>query len=265
MFGSGDGAFGLVSGAYMHLDPEGRFSPALEQEPFGNNTMNVSVTVPSDLQDGATDDLNFNFSLEASGDEVAMGELYSGNAGFSDVVAVDDDDYQIAYTEYGIMWRKDVDSDQEQLDLHIPYTQMLPQVFATSGDIRTQTVEGGDGAAYEIAPVAAGIAELDTEVGSSWRNNNVIVVGGPCVNTVAAELLDNPAECTEGFEEGRATIKLFEQSGDNVAMLVAGYDGEDTRRAARVIHNYRDHGNFEGSEVEVSGTSMSDISVTSVQ
>jgi len=106
---------------------------------------------------------------------------------------------------------------------------------------------------------------LDTEVGSTWKNGNAIVVGGPCVNSVAAELMGNPAECTDGFTQGSAMIKLFDQSGSNVAMLVAGYSADDTRRAATAVHKFRSYSGFKGSEVKVSGTSMSDISVTSVQ
>ena len=77
----------------------------------------------------------------------------------------------------------------------------------------------------------------------------MIVVGGPCVNEAAAALLGNPEDCTAGFESGKAMIKLFENGG-NVAMLVAGYSGADTRVAGQVVAEFRDY-NLAGMEVEV--------------
>ncbi|MFH1395823.1 MAG: hypothetical protein ABIG93_00330, partial [archaeon] len=90
---------------------------------------------------------------------------------------------------------------------------------------------------------------------------NLVVVGGPCVNTVAAELMGNPADCTEGFTPGKSRVKLFTQANGNVAMLVAGYSGADTRLAGKVIaHRYAD-ANFKGTEVEIEGTTYTDASI----
>ena len=89
---------------------------------------------------------------------------------------------------------------------------------------------------------------MDTEVADIMAQN-AIVVGGPCVNTAAADLLGNPEDCTEGFTEGEAMIKLF-ASGDNVAMLVAGYTGDDTRQAAAVVAEYEKY-DLSGEEVKV--------------
>jgi len=46
-------------------------------------------------------------------------------------------------------------------------------------------------------------------------------------------------------------------------MLVAGFSALDTRRATRVLMNYEDY-DLSGDEMEVSGTSLTDISVTGV-
>jgi len=103
---------------------------------------------------------------------------------------------------------------------------------------------------------------LDTEV-ADWEAQNVIVVGGPCVNRVAAALMGLPYpsdECAEGFEEGKAKIKLFED--ENVALLIAGMTGDDTRRACTVLKNYADYAaDLVGTEVEMTATSESDISI----
>ncbi|MDD5087046.1 MAG: hypothetical protein PHV16_04810, partial [Candidatus Nanoarchaeia archaeon] len=97
----------------------------------------------------------------------------------------------------------------------------------------------------------------------------VIVVGGPCVNRVAAELMGLPYqsdECADDFEQGKAKIKLFqdidEDQEENVALLIAGYSGADTRRACSVMSNYADYASdLGGVEVEMTATTDNDISV----
>ena len=68
----------------------------------------------------------------------------------------------------------------------------------------------------------------------------------------------------EGFEAGKAMVKLYQNDG-NVAMLVAGYNAEDTRRATRVVANYDSSAfadSFTGDEIVITGTSLTDIQVS---
>jgi hypothetical protein len=256
-----DGSFGLASGAYLKI--------------VGSTTSSadILVGVPSTLVDQATADNKFNFTVHSQADgsgnaEVAVSnpaDIAGAPAGLTSSVTVNTN-YPTWYDTYGVKIVKDQSGNQDKMTVTVPYQQMLPQVFMTSGAVSTSTVQGASGSAYTIAPVKADIAMLDTEVGSTWKDNNVIVVGGPCVNTVAASLLGNPSTCTDGFTQGKARIQLFDQAGGKVAMLVAGYSADDTRRAASVVHNFRNYASsFKGTEVQVSGTSMSDITVTSVQ
>lgn len=70
---------------------------------------------------------------------------------------------------------------------------------------------------------------------------NLIVVGGSCVNGIAAQLLGVSAgtcgaawEQATGVGAGSFLIQSFDRSG-KVATLVAGYNAEDTRNAAKVL------------------------------
>ena len=90
--------------------------------------------------------------------------------------------------------------------------------------------------AVKIQRIDVGVTKLASEV-KNIRNQNIILVGGPCANTATASLLGNPKECTMGFEPGVGRIEFYETSG-NVAMIVAGYTKEDTRNAAQVVANY---------------------------
>jgi len=84
----------------------------------------------------------------------------------------------------------------------------------------------------EYEQIEVGATKLASEV--DVLASNAIVVGGPCINAAAATLMGNPEVCGEGFVPGEAMIKLFENEG-KVAMLVAGYEAEDTRTACKLV------------------------------
>ena len=105
---------------------------------------------------------------------------------------------------------------------------------------------------------------LDNDVPSATAQN-VIMVGGPCANSVTAEWMGIPyAEkptCYEDFTEGKAIVKLYEKNG-YVGMVVAGFSADDTVRASKVVANHDDYEDFMGTEVEVTGTGTSNIQVS---
>ncbi len=113
----------------------------------------------------------------------------------------------------------------------------------------------------KVNPISPTAAVLDSEV-TDPMDKNLIVVGGPCVNTIAATLMGNPSDCTAGFEPGKAIIKLFNHDNGKVALLVAGYSAEDTRRAALALADYKDYADkLKGTEVIVSGTDLTNINI----
>ena len=124
------------------------------------------------------------------------------------------------------------------------------------------TAEGAS--ALEFQQIQVGTAKLDSDI-SDIAAQNLLVVGGPCANSVAATLMGNPSDCAEGFVDGEAILKLWSQDNGNVALLVAGYSAADTRRASKVIANYKDYAEeLKGDEVKVKGTTLSDITVSMV-
>jgi len=150
---------------------------------------------------------------------------------------------------------KKITATSTPVELEITSPEMSAEVLAyiTSGATSSSVVAGGVSTSVEVVDAT----KLDSEV-ADVTAQNLIVVGGPCVNTVAAKLLGNPATCTEGFTPGKARVKLM-ANGDNMAMLVAGYSGADTRLAGKVIAHRASE--LTGMEVEVEGTTYSDATV----
>ncbi len=96
-------------------------------------------------------------------------------------------------------------------------------------------------------------AVLDNEVASLY-NQNTIIIGNACENTLAAEFENNPAQCIEGLVDGMGVIKM-KQFGDHYAVLVAGYSAQDLRNAAQVLGSFKNYA-LSGNEVEISGVSL---------
>jgi hypothetical protein len=114
----------------------------------------------------------------------------------------------------------------------------------------------------QIQQIQVGTAKLDTDI-TDVAAQNLLVVGGPCANNVASTLMGSPSDCAAGFVAGEAILKLWQQPNGNVALLVAGYAAADTRRASKVLANYKDY-TLSGAEMKVKGTTMSDITVSAV-
>lgn len=86
---------------------------------------------------------------------------------------------------------------------------------------------------------------VDKDV-DSLKNINAIVVGGSCVNMVAAELFDYPLRCASPFKPGKGRIKAFSEN----IIFVGGYYWQDTLNAAKALSNFRKI-DFESDDVEI--------------
>src|SRR3989338_10336896 len=80
----------------------------------------------------------------------------------------------------------------------------------------------------ELVRVDVGAAKLASKLRSEEKSENLIIVGGPCANSVAAFLYGYPEDCTSGYEYGKAKIKFFDHKNGKFALLVAGLTDEDT-------------------------------------
>jgi len=156
----------------------------------------------------------------------------------------------------------DTDPDQDEVKYIYHGAETYANIYVAEVDSRI-SASGSSGTA--VCKVSVPAALLASEV-ASVSAQNLIVVGGPCANSASAEVMGvagTVPECLAGFEEGKAMIKLYlyEGSTGKVAMLVAGMSAMDTRRASRVLKEYEDY-SLSGDEVEVAGTSLTDISVS---
>ena len=245
-----------------------------QAESRGGVTGNIKVSLDTGDVDGdevATDEdenMTITFSWDATDTEfdldITKGDSDYVNNGFADIKE-DDNDVQIYVTAYGT--KVEIDND-ESTYVHImtPDEQVAAEVVVVFGeggvsDVVTETFDNEDDAneraeeleddgydvdvdesTSEAVSFDVSAVTLDSDVSG---NEDMIVVGGPAVNTVAADLLglSYPARGTaSGLAEGEAVIRLF--ASEN-SVLVYGWSAADTTAAAAKLNK----GGLSGSEV----------------
>ena len=208
----------------------------------------------NDIQKGAI----FKLQTYFSGDETRV-KWDSGtlSGGFEE----DDNDNKVGYIQSEIGTKIIEDEDKEYVDIMYPSDETNGDVYIGSKASSVTIVDGEEAVIVQPNKIEVGVAVLDTSL-TSFTDRNLIVVGGPAVNRATASLMGKtyPTYGVEsGITENAGLIKLIEHENGNVAVIVAGWESADTQRASRVISEGYD---ISGDEVLVTGTSLTDISVS---
>jgi len=233
------------------------------RSPLATDTI-LNLSTPADNYDESTDTgINYlivEISNVTGQDEVDLDvtepNLYEWH---------EDDDYDFGMTTYGVFVQEynPTGDEANEATIEYPLVQRGGQVFVTAGTVEVHEGAAGGGGVVpttDVNPIAVGLAVLDTNA-PAVGSENIISVGGPCANTVSAELMGNPENCAEGFEPGKAVIKMFD---DQNAVLVAGYEAQETLGASYVLADYEDY-DLSGTEVEVVVADLNTITVNPVE
>jgi hypothetical protein len=185
---------------------------------------------------------------ESAGDEVGESVILITLAVEDDEIVIDsvdddgvtadfvgEDDLQTAVTSKGTRIAYDTENEDE-LTLRVPDEDVYASVFLAP--VSASVIGGSDGVrTVRINPIGD-ITVTDEQVQDF--DQNMILVGGPCVNTLSAQLLGNPSPCTEDFNQGQGRIQYFTRNGNTIVM-VAGRDARDTLAAATVLSEIEEH------------------------
>lgn len=218
----------------------------------------------------------------ADGDAVASDLVYNDSATISATVrdnAIGTEDYDF-WTEYGVRVEEpqdNIESGDGKLVLEIPDDQQKMVVLVGKDEPTTVDLEAGESSgsceideitvsgtirqAGDIMPIAVDVAKLDTEIADATANN-LIIFGGPTVNSLAADL----GYTVSDFMDGSDMIGIVEMienafGGTNSALVIAGYDAANTRMAGWVAAHYPDYDLDGKTRVVVKGTTTESIEV----
>jgi len=143
----------------------------------------------------------------------------------------DDDVYSV--TKYGT-FVKQTGTDDKQLEIFYPENAIQSKFFI--GELNSQLDS-------TLVDTSSMIKITDSAI-ETYKTRNLVVVGGSCINSVAAQLLGSSTPlCGEAFTAktnvtaGHYLIQAFKNpwNQEKVAILVAGYNAEDTTRAVNDI------------------------------
>ncbi|MEM4153148.1 MAG: hypothetical protein QXK80_03505 [Candidatus Pacearchaeota archaeon] len=188
-------------------------------------------------EDGNSNEIYAGFIWDGTDNRIELTEP-TDNLGYIDLQEIEDTDKYEDYSVWGTkVWYDS--SGQGKVVLSYPDEQAIVSAYVTETGV-TLGEAGGGGVPGSF------LAVLDTEL-SDVKNMNVIVIGGSGINRAAAELL-GVSYPTYGSQEawqkatnvdgpGKAIIKLMDSpwATGKMAMLVAGWEGVDTRRATKAL------------------------------
>ena len=227
---------------------------------FSEQEVNITEETADETADVTETIVNINLTRPEDQLEVAAPDDSENVIDFEELEP--DSDIEAGMSEYGTLVEYDSEED-DYVNVVYPDEEAYGNVFISPvGAEVVSAASGGAVTTTTVQKIQVGAAKLASEV-ADVTAVNAIVVGGPCANAASATLMGNPEKCWEAVPENKAIIKLYE-NGANVALLVAGRSALDTRRASRVLANVDDY-DLSGMEVEVTGTSLTDISVSAPQ
>jgi hypothetical protein len=171
--------------------------------------------------------------------EITIGDpVFNGtNSGY---LSLQSDTYvKKAVDKYGTLVTKEDRTNSNGIaTLSYPSSQMYFDVVFSAV---AASISGGT--AGSVGGQIGNVVVKDTEV-SSVSSKNLIVVGGSCINSVAANLLGGMAcgsdfTTNTGIGSGQFLIQSVAStySSSKVALIVAGYEADDTVNAATYLMN----------------------------
>jgi hypothetical protein len=225
----------------------------LVEEEEGDNNNIYSIFIPA--------------NNETSGSTV---QIMAGSPEFTSPYSPNDalktDTYKTQYVDlYGVFVEKNT-YNQDSVKIWYPDEQMTIDIFVLGPDGTVSSTGSTSGETVAKAvPLKAAIAKLDSEIENSHKSTkNLVLVGGPVVNTLVAELAaDGKTKDRAWYLEqgaGTAIIDLVEDafvSGKD-ALVVSGHSAADTRSAASIVQSYDDYASdLTGSGVVVKNNAIS--------
>lgn len=191
---------------------------------------------------GSGEEINITVGHASSKSDVISVDVDSGRfaSGTSRMIEEGDTEIYQGYVASDLASKlvlKQPSGSQDSAEVVYHSKEAYANVFLTAPEV---TISGGGaGTGSELGSVTV----KDTEV-SSVQEKNLIVIGGSCINSVAAKVLDvAEGTCADDFTTATGVganqflVKVVDSpyATGKVAMLVAGYEAADTTKAVKYV------------------------------
>lgn len=131
------------------------------------------------------------------------------------------------------------DSDQKTATISYPDEQIYAQVYVAENDATITPGSTSSGSVVELGSITVEDSDI-----SSVSDKNLIVIGGSCINSVAAKMLgsdsaicgaDFTTKTGVGADQFLIEAMASPYNAAKVAVLVAGYEAADTEKAVTYL------------------------------
>lgn len=220
---------------------------------------NGNMVVPDELSPTT---VNMVVDLSSSND--IRVKVASTNPSVTPVSKSEDSNYQVYTTAVGTQVTADTE-DYNSITIESPKNEIYGNVFVSPIVSKLNDYEQAL-KTYTLSRLNVGAAKLDTEIADA-TGQNVIIVGGPCTNKVAAQVmgLTYPAcGASSTIPQNASIIRTYSHANGKTSMVVAGWNAIDTKRATRVLANYDNYDLSSGSVI-VSTNSLGEITVVKAE
>jgi hypothetical protein len=179
-------------------------------------------------------------AVYVTADDTSSNKVHISDIEFTaDEFEIDDTDDYEAYAKSDLATKAvyNTGGDEDWVTVTYHGDQVFADVFVAAPDV---TLSGGGATSGSVSELG-NVVVTDSEV-NSVKTKNLIVVGGTCINTVAAEILGG-AFCGPDFTNNGGVgpdqflIKVVDSpyTTGQIAMLVAGYEVADTVKAVTYL------------------------------
>lgn len=206
---------------------------------------NTATPVAMDYTDGTlnlTEGAN-RVQITMDNGTISVIDYYSGSSNYGDNIKSSGDMY---YTEYGT---KLVRTSSTELAIYYPDSTRVAKVSIGRSGIKEYnlssdeyeseldvTLKSAGGSSERVNKIDVGLAKLDSEITSSSLDKPVILMGGWAVNSLVGTLADAGSINKSDLAADRALVQLVSSAFNSKdALVIAGWTGDDTRRAAQVV------------------------------
>jgi len=255
--------------SYTAISINGVTTPAVVtwEEPVGTDPVKMKAVIVSTTATGQPMYVTYNApTLDA-------GSFGSGTASGTTTTTY--------YDNYGTLATYNNPSGSAAtMTVQVPSVESVVNIGVGGTTASASTAGSTGGTIKSVQPITAPVAYLASEVEASTAlktSNNLVLVGGPCVNQLVQDLvnagsLNSTYTCANGnlgaaWTPGTAYVLLVNNAfaTGKVAMVVAGTAATDTRLATSVLQNFdaaNVAGKLTGTAVKVTGTDYTTASIT---
>ena len=208
-------------------------------------TTSIATLIADDTEMNVTVTGGDNITLSVGNIDIALGDTFTKLGATEEVAETGDvkvDSNSISNKDndvmdhYGtIIESPENNADDDKVVFKVPGEQVYAQISVLGSEEDSAVVSDN-----EPTPAELNITKITDGQIAIADGKNIIVVGGSCINTMAASLLGG-SFCGEefttntGVSAGQVLIQTFDRGDGNVATLVAGYDAADTQRGVAYL------------------------------